>query len=133
MKTWAKVSDVMDHMVPTLVPHANILEAADFLLEQKVTGAPVVDETRKVIGILTEFDCLRLLTEGGADGDEATGTVADYMSREVTTVPPHMDIYYAAGIFLGNRFRRLPVVENGRLVGAITRFDILRAVQKALR
>jgi CBS domain-containing protein len=48
------------------------------------------------------------------------------------TIPPDMDVYYAAGLFLKVDFRRFPVVEDGKLVGAITRFDILRVIQSNL-
>jgi CBS domain-containing protein len=57
----------------------------------------------------------------------------DYMTRNVETVKPDMDVYFAAGIFLRGQFRRLPVVEGDMLVGAITRFDILRAIKGRLR
>jgi CBS domain-containing protein len=109
-----------------------MLEAVDFLLDNKVTGAAVVDPTGLVVGIVTAKDCLRLLTTG-IDGEIPNdGTVADFMTTEVVTIPPDMDVYYVAGIFLANTFRRLPVVENGRLVGAITRYDILRVIQTQL-
>ena len=54
------------------------------------------------------------------------------MTSAVETVPPNMDIYYVAGLFLTKNFRRLPVVEDGRIVGAVTQFDILRAAQHGL-
>ncbi len=54
------------------------------------------------------------------------------MTSEVKTIPPTMDIYYVAGLFMSEDFRRFPVVEDGRIVGAITRFDVLRAVQRGL-
>ena len=54
------------------------------------------------------------------------------MTSDVITVPPHMNIYFAAGMFLNDNIRRFPVTENGKLVGAITRFDILRAIRKNL-
>lgn len=52
------------------------------------------------------------------------------MTADVKTIPPTMDIYYCAGLFMNVSFRRFPVVENGRIVGAITRFDLLRAVRR---
>ena len=122
----------MDRRTLALPPQASMREAVDFLLDNHVTGAAVVDLTGAVIGIVTAKDCLRLLTTG-IDGEiPVDGTVADFMTTDVVTIPPEMDVYYAAGIFLANTFRRLPVVENGRLVGAITRYDILRVIQTRL-
>lgn len=129
MATLPLVREYMDTVVPTLRPETDIYEAVSFLLDNHVTGAPVVDEHNAVIGMLTEYDCLRLLAEG-IDADVARGKVADFMSRKVQTIPSRMNVYFAAGIFVGNRFRRLPVVDDGKLVGAITRFDILRAIKK---
>ncbi len=126
-----RVSEYMDIEVATLKPDDEIMHAVKFLLEQRVTGAPVVDEAERVVGIVTEKDCLRLLAEG-RDGDVPQGTVADFMTRDVTTIPPRMNIYFVAGMFLNDVVRRFPVVEDGRLVGAITRFDILRAIQTKL-
>ena len=54
------------------------------------------------------------------------------MSTEVQTIPKTMNIYFCAGLFLNTTVRRFPVVDDGKLVGAITRFDILRAIQQEL-
>jgi len=127
-----KVRDFMDTVVQTLNPQTQILDAVDFLLAKHVTGAPVVDDQNRVVGILTEKDCLNLLA-AGSDADVPRGTVADFMTTEVQTIPPGMNVYFCAGLFLNTTVRRFPVVEDGKLVGAITRFDILRAIQKNLR
>lgn len=129
MERLPKISQFMDQVVPTLAPDTRILAAVDFLLRHRVTGAPVVDWKGKLLGIITETDLLRLVTEGIQAQPPTGATVADYMTTEVVTVEPHTDIYFVAGVFLGNAFRRLPVVENGKIVGAITRFDLLRAIQ----
>ncbi len=121
------VRDSMDTVVPTVSPELPIVEAVDFLLANRVTGAPVVDGEGRVVGIITEKDCLRILTEG-EQGNRAAGTVRDYMTREVTSVESGMNLYFVAGLFLQANFRRLPVVDQGRLVGAITRFDVLRVI-----
>lgn len=126
------VREFMDKYVDTLSPETDIWDAVDFLLEKRVTGAPVADSKGKLVGILTESDCLKLLTLGGADHDRPKGRVRDFMTSAVESIPPTMDIYYVAGLFLTKNFRRLPVVEDGRIVGAITQFDILRAVQRGL-
>jgi len=127
LKKLPTARDYMDTAVPTLLPQMEISEAVDFLLQHRRTGAPVVDDDGELVGILTEFDCLRLMTTG-ADHDEATGVVADFMSTDVVTIEPGMDMFYVAGLFLRHHFRRLPVLYEGKLVGAITRFDVLRAI-----
>ncbi len=126
------VREFMDKYVDTLSPGTEIMEAVNFLLEKRITGALVANSKGELIGILTEFDCLKLLALGGPDYQSPQGTVRDFMTAEVQTIPPTMDIYYAAGLFMTARFRRYPVVEHGRILGAITRFDILRAVQRGL-
>ena len=126
------VREFMDKYVDTLAQETDIWDAVDFLLEKRITGALVADGKGKLVGILTESDCLKLLTLGGPDHDAPKGKVKDFMTSAVESIPPTMDIYYVAGLFLTKNFRRLPVVENGRIVGAITQFDILRAVQRGL-
>ena len=127
-----RVSEYMDDRVPTLDPSTPILTAINFLLEQRVTCAPVVFNA-KVVGMVTEKDCLKVLSKGGCNCAVAEGTVEDYMSTIVVCVSPDMDVFHAAGLFLNNTFRRLLVVEDEKLVGAITRFDILRGIQSGLR
>jgi CBS domain-containing protein len=126
------VAEFMDRYVETISPDADILEAVDFLLKKRVTGALVADDAGKLVGILTEYDCLRLLTHGDEKGEAPAGKVRDFMTADVKTIPPTMDIYYCAGLFMNVSFRRFPVVESGRIVGAITRFDLLRAVRANL-
>src|SRR4051812_25064260 len=125
------VREYMDTTVHTLSPDTDIYKAVTFLLQKKVTGAPVIDAAGKLVGMLTELDCLKLLTLG-TDHQAPSGRVESFMSTTVQTIPPDMDIYYAAGLFMKVPFRRFPVVEDGKLVGAITRFDILRAVKQGL-
>lgn len=129
MESLPKINEYMDTVVPTLSPETQIVAAVDFLLRNKVTGAPVVNSDGILVGMITETDLLKLVTEGIHAQPPAAETVAEYMTTEVVTVPPTVDIYYVAGMFLANKFRRLPVVEGGKIVGAITRFDLLRVVR----
>ena len=126
------VRDHMDTEVFSLEPQIEILDAVGFLLQHHVTGAPVIDGAGHLLGMLTEKDCLNLVA-AGADANRPRGTVADFMTTAVTTISPDTDVYYAAGLFLHQGFRRFPVIEAGRLVGAITRFDILRVIHANLR
>ena len=128
MSVLPKVKQYMDTEVHTLSPETPILEAVDFLLKHRVTGAPVVDAKGRLVGMLSERDCLKLLAKE-FEGDRRGRLVSDFMISEVVSIPPDMDIYWVAGIFLGSTVRRLPVVQGGKLVGAITRFDILRVIK----
>ncbi len=129
MKSLPKIGEFMDAVVPTLSPETQIMKAVDFLLRHRVTGAPVVDSEGRLMGIITETDLLKLVTEGIEGQPPTVATVAEYMTTDVVTVPPTVDIYYVVGIFLNNKFRRLPVVEDGKIVGAITRYDLLRIIR----
>ncbi len=129
MKRQPKIGEYMDAVVPTLSPETRIMKAVDFLLRHRVTGAPVVDSGGRLLGIITETDLLKLVTAGIHGQPPTEATVAEYMTTDVMTVPPTVDIYYVAGIFLKNKFRRRPVVKGGKIVGAITRFDLLRVVR----
>ena len=132
MPQLAKVREHMDTQVPTVLPDMPILDAALFLIRHRVTGAPVVDAAGNLVGMLTERDCLKVLTTEG--GDEAKrGKVSQYMTVKVVTIPPDMNISYATGLFLRSNFRRLIVVEDRKVVGAITRFDILRFMANNLQ
>ncbi len=130
MESLPKISEHMDTVVPTLRPETHILKAVDFLLNHHVTGAPVLDSDERLVGIITETDLLKLVTEGVQGEPPTEATVAEYMTSDVITVGPTVDIYYVAGMFLVNKFRRLPVVEDGKVVGAITRYDLLRIIRK---
>jgi CBS domain-containing protein len=122
----------MDTDTHALSEDDDILVAVRRLIDEGVTGAPVVDGTGKVVGMLSEYDCLRLVAEGHR-GDVARGAVRDFMSTTFTTVPPNMDVYYVAGMFLKDPAnRRFAVVEGDHLVGVVTRKDILRAVESGL-
>jgi CBS domain-containing protein len=129
MESFPKISKYMDTTVPTLAPETQIMDAVDFLLSHKVTGAPVVDSDSKLVGIVTETDLLKLLTEGIQGEPPTEATVAEFMTTDVVTVPPEVDIYYVAGMFLANKFRRLTIVRDGKIVGAITRYDLLRVIR----
>ncbi len=126
------VGDFMDTRVHTVRTDTDILEAVESLLKNHVTGAPVLDETGTLVGMLTEKDCLKLISTGHG-ADVPRGTVESFMETDITTITPDTDIYFAAGLFLRNSFRRLPVVQDGRLIGAVTRFDILRVILANLR
>ncbi len=128
MKTLPTVREYMATKPWTLSPDTEILNAVEFLLKHRISGAPVVDKDKHVVGMISEKDCLKLLAEG-VDHDIPHGSVDKFMTTEVESIPPDMDLYYAAGLFLKRSYRRFPVVDDGTLVGQISRRDILRAIR----
>lgn len=120
-----KASDVMTTTVVTVRMDTSIAEAVDLILRHNVSGLPVVDDEGRLCGILSEFDMLQLLYAP----DSEKGTVADYMNQDVLTVGPDDDLSDVADLFLGHRYRRLPVVRNGWLVGVVARRDLIRFIR----
>jgi CBS domain-containing protein len=120
--------DVMSTWVFTLAPDADVYRAIDTLVAKRAPGAPVVDEFNRLVGILTEKDCLRVLT-GSAYGNLSGGHVRDYMSPIGVTVSPNMDLFSVAQLFLSSNFPSLPVLDGGKLVGTISRQDMLLGIQ----
>lgn len=123
-----KVGDYMAKRLVTFTPQTNVFAAMKTLLEKEISGAPVVDEAGNLVGVLSEVDILRVIVQGSYH-DDMGGVVGDYMHGEVESVSPELDIYTLAGLFIEKRRRRYPVVDDGRLVGQISRRDVLKAVQ----
>ena len=121
------VQDYMSTNIVTFTPDTDIHRAIIVLIERHISGAPVVDEQGKLVGLLSERDCLRVAFSAGYHGDRG-GRVAEYMSRQVQTVDADMDIVEMAEIFLKSPYRRFPVVAGNRLVGQISRRDVLKAL-----
>jgi len=93
----------------------------------------VLSSTGQVLGVLSEEHCLKLVAEGDADYDVPKGTVGECFDANVPQVSPDMDIYYIAGMFLRERHhRRFPVIDDSKLVGVITRKDVLRTLKNLL-
>lgn len=121
------VADYMARDLITLNPETEINKAAALLLDKKVSGAPVLDQMGQLVGILTKKDCLRAAVEASYYREWGK-SVDTFMSRDVQTLTAGMDILEATRRFLDSPFRRFPVLENDRLVGQISRTDVLRAV-----
>ena len=127
------VNQMMDTDTHAVSADLPIYAAIDVLVDKGVTGIPVLSTTGQVLGVLSEVHCLKLIAEGDTDYDTPRGTVGDYFDASVPQVSPEMDIYYVAGMFLRERqHRRFPVVDSGKLVGVITRKDVLRALRDLL-
>ncbi len=123
----------MDRVFVTFAADTPVPEAVMVLGRKRLFGACVVDGTGKVLGILSERECLKVYKRAVMEKttkpvDEST--VSDIMYLEFKTIPSSTGIVQAAQIFLEQQFRRMPVVDDGKLVGQITRRDMVKAIQK---
>jgi CBS domain-containing protein len=117
----------MSRRILSLDQGMEIVEATHLLVENDISGAPVLDDHGRLVGILTERDCMKVALHSGYY-DSPYGLVRDYMTPNPEFVTPEQSVLTLADRFISGTFRRYPVVDNGRLVGIISRRDVLRAI-----
>jgi len=123
------VSDYMAKKLITLRPDQSMHEATSILLKNRISGAPVVNKDNELVGVISEGNCLKQISESRYHNLPLTeGSVENYMTKDVITIDYNTDIFDAASQFLNSRIRRFPVLENGKLVGQISQMDIMKAV-----
>jgi len=127
LPTWTQVGtplaarDIMTREVVTVPPTMAVQELAALLGERRLAGVPVVNEAGQVLGMVSELD---LISREGA-------TAGDIMSRQVTSVTETTDVDDVSQLFVSQRLRRVPVLAEGRLVGIVSRSDLLRGILQA--
>ena len=124
-----KVQDYMTRSLVTFHPETDLFEAINTLLKHRISGAPVVNNEGKLVGLISEVDCLRAILTLTYHEEEVGGCVADCMTKTVETISYDANIIEVAKIFIDKGRRRLPVIQGDKLVGQISRSDILRAVE----
>ena len=123
------------YMVPlsniiTFKPDQPIQDVISIIINKKIAGAPVLDDQHHLVGMISEKDCLRLIVDQAYHNMPAeTRKVSDYMTAKVQTLSPKTNIVEAAIEFLNSPIRRFPIVENGMLIGQVSRRHILKAAQ----
>ena len=137
-----RVDDLMTRDVVTVTPATALRDAASLLVEHAISGVPVVSENGEVVGVVSEADILvkaggsvsrnRLLgwlldPDLGLDEKIRAETVGEAMTSPALVVSPSRPVYEAARLMVSENVNRLPVVDDGRLVGILTRADIVRA------
>ncbi len=147
-----KVRDVMTTTPVVARPESSLEEAAKLMINNRISGLPVVDLAGRVVGMITEGDLIRR-AELGTDGRApswlsqflAPGRAAerfvhthglvvrDVMTGEVLSVEPDTPLIEVVQVMESQQVKRLPVVDNGRLVGVVSRADLLRALFNLLR
>jgi CBS domain-containing protein len=121
------VADIMATQLVTFSPDMNIHEAIRILLDKRISGAPVVDSNGALVGMLSKKDCLKIVFSSQYH-DDWGGPVRDFMSVPVETLDADMGLVSAAQRFLASHFRRFPVLRDGKLVGQVSRYDILKVL-----
>jgi CBS domain-containing protein len=124
-----RARDVMSNPVISVRPHVPARAAAALLVSHGFTAAPVVDAEGRVHGIATEADLMRgrIAPEGALVEYEPEPLVSDVMSRAVG-MPPDADLADVVASMLETGARSIPIIDRGRLVGIVTRRDVLRVV-----
>ena len=119
-----KARDVMTQSVYTVFPDTPVLHAARLLVEKHVSGLPVVDEERNLLGIISEKDLLELLLDITLENKK----VEDVMTRDVISFKPDDSLIWICKFLMHHNIRRVPIADHGKLVGVISRRDIMAQI-----
>jgi len=122
------VKDYMSAHLVAFSPDMGVLQAISMLVKKRISGAPVIDKRGNLIGMLSEADCLKIAFSTSYHAETA-GNVAEYMQSNVETVDADASIVEVAAQFLREGHRRYPVLKDNRLVGQISRRDVLKALE----
>ena len=126
-----KIENVMVVDVITVEAEATVREAVELMNRNEIGCLVVVDEEEKPVGIITERDLLKRVL--AKRKDPIRSKVRDIMSKPLVTGTPHMDIEAAVRLMFKHKIKKLPVVENGRLVGLVTLTDLVRFQPQIIR
>lgn len=150
--------DIMTKKVITVSPDATLNEAAELMTKNNISGLPVVENDMTLVGIISESDIIedrslfsgldhwisiesflkrnhKLENEEDPDDDlgiDMNSPVKDYMSTRLITTEPHSTVDEVGRLLVRNRVNRIPIVSDRKIVGIITRGDILKAIKKKL-
>lgn len=123
-----KVSDYMSTELITFFPEQSVSEVIEKLIQHRISGAPVVDHEHRLIGVISEGDCLKQVSDSRYyNMPVGQSNVESHMAKNVETIDGNMNIFDAANKFLNSKRRRFPIVKDGKLVGQISQKDILKA------
>jgi len=142
-----QVKDIMTTNLKTVTPDTPVKDLAMIMVMEHISGAPVVDDDNNLVGIISEKDILQhmfpdlneLMNDTKPDFEEMERnynstinmTVKDLMTPNVASVAPDIPCLKAASMMWLRKFRRIPVAENGKLVGIVSIGDVHRAIFKS--
>lgn len=123
------ISDYMAKKLITFSPEQSIMEVMEILIRKKISGGPVVDEKKQLIGMISEGDCMKQISDSRYYNQPiGSAKVKEYMITDVETIDANKTIFDAANHFYKSKRKRFPVMEHGKLVGQISRRDVVKAV-----
>ncbi len=125
-------ADIMTSRLVTLSPDMDVFNAIDLLVKHKISGAPVIDKNHRLLGMFTEKSCLEVMVDAAYEGLPAN-EVGAFMDEPADTVTADTGMLSMAQIFLNKKTRRLPVLNEGKLVGQVSRRDLIRATIKQMK
>ncbi len=119
-----KAKDIMTADVVTVEPDDTVDHAMLLMVKHRISGLPVVDASGCPLGIVSEFDLLELACEGQADAE----AVSNYMSAGMFALEQDDNWVHVADMFRTHHVRRLPVLNDGKLIGIVTRHNLMQAI-----
>lgn len=123
------VKDYMSGDPLAFAPEMDVLDAIHQLIKHEMTGAPVIDRLGKVVGFLSEKDCIKV-SLSASYYEERGGRVSEFMTKHVITLEGDASLTEAAELFVSQPFRCYPVVSESKLIGQLSRRSVLIALEK---
>ena len=122
------VQSIMTSKVVSVKPETPVFDAINLLVKSRISGVPVVDSENRVVGIFSEKDVLEMLIDKNSDIKK---TVDDYMTRDVVCFTEEDSAIDICKFFIRSDLRRVPVVKDGKLVGIVSRRNIIELILEA--
>ena len=122
-------SDIMVTRLVKLRPETDVFKAIEILVKNKISGAPVVDDNNQLLGVFSEKCCMQVLVDAAYEG-LPTNEVQAFMDKDPDSVEENTQLISIANFFLITPSRRLPVVRDGKLIGQISRRDVIRVAAR---
>ena len=130
-ETPIKVKDYMSTSLITFKPDQSIESVIEQLIKHRISGGPVVNDKMELVGIISEGDCIKQISESRYYNMPLNNRSVDkHMITNVETIDGNMTVFDAAKKFLNAKRRRFPIVEDGKLVGLISQKDVFIAAMK---
>jgi len=125
-------ADIMTRRLVTLDPEMDVFKAIRLLMKNRISGVPVVDTNGKLLGMFTEKSALEVMVDAAYEGLPAN-LVGAFMDEPADTITEETGMLSMAQVFLNKQTRRLPVLKDGKLVGQVSRRDVIGATTKMIR